>query len=484
MTNAVTPGANQPKVKVIFNPEPYVLTGAKSQSGAFKIVVEGTEGVQAAEAGEPQVKIFLVDSSESTNRNNIRQDCVSGLEVALDKAIGPNDLFCIIEFADNAYSVFPREDERLFASLRRDKPPAAVPGTPENIARAKAAIQKLRQNSSSSTNMSAGLRKVLKVFIDLECEEALCIMMSDGMNNPDDQKKLSRVLAQIAQIRQTTGNMLKVQTIAVGPDPSRHELNQISQACLGEGNYHIQRNTGADVWAETFTKILEDATRRVVSAVTIKFEQVRSSRLIDFKQTNPMVRDMTEEAKAAFRSDGDAEGGQGEYSIPTGAWSVNTGLYAYTFAVEKPPHSDDLLIGRLRITYKWGRKLIALEPQSIMAYWTNNKTLTERMSREEEEARGIQGSVAAFKLGLEAMDRKDETAALIHFQKAVDLTISVGDTAYLQNLQECLTMDATHKVIGVGTLRDNSARIKADFETERRPAIAQAGSATAANSGT
>jgi hypothetical protein len=478
MTNAVTYGANQPTVELIFNPEPNILMGSTTLSDSFKIVIKGADGVQAAEAGEPQVQMMAFDNSQSMNKDPKRpdlvakrEDGVTGLEVWVDN-LPSNTLFCIMAFADNANIVFPEVDEGFFSSLRKNKKPRVALATPENKAAAKAAIQSLRRPSIGGTCMSSPIEKALDIAIELGYEEAHLSLISDGKNFEDNKKRLGRVLRKIVEIRRATGNILRVQPIAVGPEPSRQEMNEISAACLGEGIYHIQPGTGAAVWAETFVQITENATKKVISGMTINIKGVRQARLTNFKESNPVVRDMTDDAKAALRTIDD--GDQSEYSIPTGAWDVNTVLYSFTFDVgEKPPYSDDMKVGDLEIEYKWGRRRIKVPSRPIVCAWTNNKTLTERFSQEELEARGIQGSVAAFKAGLDAMERKDETGALPHFQEAVNLTVKVGDTAYLKTLHECLYIDESYRVTGIkDDLRDPSQRSKRDGETVRRPAIA------------
>src|ERR1700733_216219 len=230
MTDPILAAAeNQPTVKLIFNPNEQVKPDATQIDGAFWIVPAnftdtGTAGSDAA------YKALLGDGSGSMLEHNKRNACVAGMIQAPATSVGPDDYFAVYSF-----DTVPR---RLFPL--KGKP---VKGTPENIRLAIAACQALA--ADGYTFMSKGIDLVFNDFLSLpDCDEGVCCLISDGMNDPKDERGLSTSLARIGEYR-NSGKILKVQPIGVGPEISQAQLSRIVEETLADPVYHIRTQTGS-----------------------------------------------------------------------------------------------------------------------------------------------------------------------------------------------------------------------------------------------
>jgi hypothetical protein len=439
MTDPILAAAeNQPTVKLIFNPNEQVKPDATQIDGAFWIVPAnftdtGTAGSDAA------YKALLGDGSGSMLEHNKRNDCVAGMIQALTTSVGPDDYFAVYSF-----DTVPR---RLFPL--KGKP---VKGTPENIRLAIAACQALA--ADGYTFMSKGIDLVFNDFLSLpDCDEGVCCLISDGMNDPKDERGLSTSLARIGEYR-NSGKILKVQPIGVGPEISQAQLSRIVEETLADPVYHIRTQTGSAVWADTFARIFNDLSAKKLRSVTISFvDKPTTTTLLQFSQQRPTALDLTHTAVV----------GKDEQSITfqIGGWeSHKRRLYSFSLGVRKPTR-DNLLAAYLQIAFKIGRKSVTIPPVPIKVRWTNVVGLSARIPAELAEARGITGSVEAISEGIKALERHDKDTARKHFQKAYDLAREVNDTRFIRDLGDFVEIDETTHTVKVKALtREDSNRLE------------------------
>jgi hypothetical protein len=430
---------NQPYVEVQFNPNEQVKFDADQIHGAFWVVPKNFSENGTAAAADTVFKALLGDSSGSMLNNGKRDSCLAGMQQALTTSVGPEDYFAVYSFDTYARRLYPLHG----------KP---VKGTRENIQEALVACRAL--TAEGYTYMSKGLDLVLNDFLSLgDCDEGVCGLISDGGNDPADERALTTVLTRISEYR-NSGKILKVQPIGVGPEISQPQLTRIFTETLADPVYHIRTTDAYTLWAETFAKVFNDLSAKKLRSVTISFvDKPATTTLIKFSQQRPTILDLTKSAV----------GSRDEQSITIqiGGWDHKRKLFSFALGVKKPQTRDNLLAAYLQIEYKIGRQVVTLPPVPIKVRWTNKVGLSSRIPAELAEARGIAGSVEAVSEGIKALERGDKETARKHFQKAYDLAREVDDKNFIRDLGDFVEIDeATHTVTVKALTREDSNRLE------------------------
>jgi hypothetical protein len=447
----------EPYIELVFKPNEQVLLGATEKSGAFKLIPHNIDGIGSA--GANSFKALAVDDSTSMNDNRKRRDAVQGTIIALENSITPDDMFAVYAFGSNARRIFPEEGSIGGLFFGRKSKPAAVLGTPENIKLAIAAVKQLEYNSNTGTVMSNLFELVLRDFLTLtDCDEAVLALITDGENDTSDERSLNKVLAKIVEHR-TQNKILKVQMIAVGPDPSRDQLAYISDACMSDPYVHVRSGADAKEWENSICKPLDGLSRKKLRQVTITFKTPKTTKLLQFTQTRPIVRkfDLVKDVVSTYSDDGDT------YTIQTGAWEDGERLFRFVFGGQKPKFSDSAELAELIVSYKIGRKELALEGEPIRARWSNVSGLSTRMSSEEVEALGLQGVIDLISQGLQLMDKGDVAGAQVCWQKAYDKTREANVPEFIPVLKDYMDINEATGIVTARQLsREDSLRFFAE----------------------
>ena len=309
--------------------------------------------------------------------------------------------------------------------------------TRENKERAIAAIKEISANGG--TVISTWLSEALVQFKKMPNAVRQALLLTDGQNNDEDEKRLNSVL-------QECEGVFQCDCRGVGTDWRVAQLKNISGHLLGTTD--IIPN--ASLIEADFRAILEKAMSKDVSDVAMRLWTPQGANVLFCKEVSPEIVDLTNRAKQVKPQ---------VYEYPTGAWGKQESR-DFHFCIKVKPGNvgDEMLAGRASLIYTVNSVETKIAEARILATWTDDDAKSTKIDRRVAHYTGQAELAQTIQEGLEARNRGDNEIATTKLGKAVKIAHDSGNEATAKLLRTVVDVQD----VGTGTVRLKKSVAKED----------------------
>jgi von Willebrand factor type A C-terminal domain/von Willebrand factor type A domain len=312
-----------------------------------------------------------------------------------------------------------------------------INAVPENKLRAIAQVKEISANGG--TLMSTWLNTALGEFNKMP--QAICqaVLLTDGQNDPSDDRDLERVLA-------GSEGKFQCDCRGVGTDWQVSQLQAIASKLLGTTDII----PSPDRIAADFEEILTKAMGKTVSDVSLRLWTPQGAKVLFCKQVSPEIVDVTDRAKVV---------NDRLVDYPTGAWGSNESRdYHFCIQVNPGQIGDEMLAGRASLITQTNGQETKITEAKILATWTEDEAKTAKIDRRVAHYTGQAELAQSIHEGLEARAQGNIEVATVKLGKAVKLAHDSGNEATAKLLRTVVDVDDA----AAGTVRIKRAVAKED----------------------
>jgi len=312
-----------------------------------------------------------------------------------------------------------------------------INAVPENKLRAIAQVKEISANGG--TLMSTWLNTALGEFNKMP--QAICqaVLLTDGQNDPSDDRDLERVLA-------GSEGKFQCDCRGVGTDWQVSQLQTIASKLLGTTDII----PSPDRIAADFEEILTKAMGKTVSDVSLRLWTPQGAKVLFCKQVSPEIVDVTDRAKVV---------NDRLVDYPTGAWGSHESRdYHFCIQVNPGQIGDEMLAGRASLMTQTNGQETKITEAKILATWTEDEAKTAKIDRRVAHYTGQAELAQSIHEGLEARARGNIEVATVKLGKAVKLAHDSGNEATAKLLRTVVDVDDA----AAGTVRIKRAVAKED----------------------
>ncbi|WP_426595742.1 VWA domain-containing protein [Cellulomonas sp. McL0617] len=398
----------------------FLPEGATDVHAIVTVTSTGAGTAGAASAAGTVAEIVMVDTSGSMQGPSI-DAAKYAAQVAVDQ-IADGTWFAIIGGSHVAQRAFPYPNA----------PVAIVQMEPGARREAKRAISLM--SASGGTAMSTWLRLADQVFAYVpQATQRHAILLTDGKNESEPRDELSKA------IRDVTGRF-QCDARGVGARWEVSELREIASALLGTVDLIADP---ADI-AEDFRRLVQASMSKGVADAELRVWAPQGAQVLFVRRVAPTVEDLT-----ARRTEVNALTG----AYPTGAWGDESRDYHVAVRVPSKPIGSEQLAARVQIAVGGQVLTSAL----VKAQWSDDDTLTARISPEVAHYTGQAELASAIQEGLAAKAAGDEATATVKLGRAVQLAQETGNEEATSRLRRVVDIDDEEK--GTVRLKRNAAKL-------------------------
>ncbi len=366
-------------------------------------------------------EVIIVDTSGSMGETNMRAAKQAAM-VAVD-AILDGTFFAIIAGNHKAYLAYPMVQTG----------PGLVQMNPQTRRQAKDAISFFR--SDGGTAIGAWLNLARALFDSVgPLSQKHAILLTDGENHNETPQQLD------AAIRNCLGQF-QADCRGVGVDWKVEEIRKIAQALLGSVDIIP---SGMDMPA-VFADLMHKAMGRGVADAQLRVWVPQGAQVLFVRQVSPTVEDLT---------------GRGApinpltQSYPTGSWGDESRDYHLSVRLPAKAIGQEQLAARVQLSV--GPTVVA--QGLVKARWSNDPSLTTRISPEVAHYTGQTELAAAIQEGLAAKAAGDDRTATTKLGRAIQLAAETGNEEATSKLRKVVDVQDA----GTGTVRLKRQVEKAD----------------------
>ncbi len=368
------------------------------------VTVSSTGTGTAGTGGGGVAEIILIDTSGSMSGPNI-EAAKHAAQVAVDQ-IADGTWFAVIGGSHVANRAFPYPNA----------PVAIVQMEPGAREEAKRAISYMRP--SGGTAMSTWLRLADAIFSMVpQVAQKHAILLTDGRNESEPRAELSQA------IRDVTGHF-QCDARGVGSAWEVAELREIATALLGSVDLIRQP---ADIAAD-FAALITASMAKGIADAELRVWAPQGAQVLFVRRVAPTVEDLT-----ARRTEVNALTG----AYPTGAWGDESRDYHVAVRVASKPVGSEQLAARVQIAV--GGEV--LTSGLVKARWSDDDSLTARISPEVAHYTGQTELASAIQEGLAAKAAGDEATATVKLGRAVQLAAETGNDEATSRLRRVVEID-------------------------------------------
>ncbi|WP_369371590.1 VWA domain-containing protein [Promicromonospora sp. Populi] len=375
----------------------------------------GAAGTSAGGVAE----IVAVDTSGSMQGRNM-EAAKHAAAVAVDQ-IPDGTLFAIIGGSHVASRIFPYPNARV--------PMVAM--EPGARYEAKRAIGSM--TASGGTAISTWLRLADDLFATVPAAQKHLILLTDGKNESEPSMHLDRMIVDVMGHFQCDAR-------GVGDRWVVEELRKISTALLGT----VDLIARPEDIAEDFSALVRKSMARGVAAVDLRVWAPQGSQVLFVKQVAPEVDDLTGRR---------TEVNPLTSGYPTGAWADETREYHVAVRVAAKPVGSEQLAARVQVAVDGEVTASGL----VKAKWSDDSTLTARISPEVAHYTGQAELASAIQEGLAAKAAGDEATATVKLGRAVQLAAETGNEEATSRLRKIVEVENEEE--GTVRLKRNTAKL-------------------------
>lgn len=355
------------------------------------IVTVTTTGAAAQVVSAAAAEVVIVDTSASMAYPPSKLTAAKQATVAAIDALRDGVSFAVVAGTDTARTVYPRARKLVVADAR-------------TRAAAKQAVRMLR--ADGGTAMGRWLTLADELFAGFEGGPRHAILLTDGENQHESPRQLTRVLDEVA-------GRFTCDCRGVGTDWQVAELRRIAEAMLGT----VDIVADPDGLAEDFRSMAAAAMGKAVADVSLRLWTPEGARVVSLKQVSPGLRDLTGRRVESGPRTGD---------YPTGAWGgAESRDYHLRVRVRPAGVGDRMLASRVSLVGPAGE---VLGQGRVLAVWTEDSALSTRISSEVAHYTGQAELAEAIQDGLEARKSGDVGRATAKLGRAVRLAHESGNT--------------------------------------------------------
>jgi hypothetical protein len=251
------------------------------------------------------------------------------------------------------------------------------------------------------------------------------ILLTDGQNEHESVDDFEAALA-------ACQGRFQCDCRGVGTDWEVAELRKVAATLLGT----------VDIIAEPaglvadFTAMIDTAMGKDTKDVALRLWTPQGAKVAFVKQVAPTIEDLTMRATAEGPLTAD---------YPTGAWGPESRDYHICIHVPGHPSGEEMAAGRFSLMVDGEATGQAL----IRAVWTDDESLSTRISHKVAHYTGEIELMEAIQTGLLARRAGDEATATMRLGRAVQLAAQSGNTTKLELLSGIVDVDDA----GSGTVR-------------------------------
>lgn len=366
-------------------------------------------------------EVIIVDTSGSMGETNMRAAKQAAM-VAVD-AILDGTYFAIIAGNHKAYLAYPMVQTG----------PGMVQMNPQTRRQAKDAISFFR--SDGGTAIGAWLNLARALFDSVgPLSQKHAILLTDGENHNETPQQLD------AAIRNCLGQF-QADCRGVGVDWKVEEIRKIAQALLGSVDIIP---SGMDMPA-VFGDLMHKAMARGVADAQLRVWVPQGAQVLFVRQVSPTVEDLT---------------GRGApinpltQSYPTGSWGDESRDYHLCVRLPAKAVGQEQLAARVQLSL--GPTVVT--QGLVKARWSNDASLTARISPEVAHYTGQTELAAAIQEGLAAKAAGDDRTATTKLGRAIQLAAQTGNEEATSKLRKVVDVEDA----GTGTVRLKRQVEKAD----------------------
>lgn len=391
-------------------------TGAGAAGAGADASLSGTAD---AVGGGQVAEIVAVDTSGSMQGRNM-EAAKHAAAVAVDQ-IPDGTLFAIIGGSHVATRIFPYPNARV----------PMVTMEPGARNEAKRAISTM--SASGGTAISTWLRLADDLFATVPAAQKHLILLTDGKNESEPKMHLDQMITHV------TGHF-QCDARGVGDRWVVEELRKISTALLGT----VDLIARPENIAEDFAALVRKSMARGVADVDLRVWAPQGSQVLFVKQVAPEVDDLTSRR---------TEVNPLTSGFPTGAWADETRDYHVAVRVAAKPVGSEQLAARVQVAVGGEVQASGL----VKAKWSDDSTLTARISPEVAHYTGQAELASVIQEGLAAKASGDEATATVKLGRAVQLAAETGNDEATSRLRKIVEVENEEE--GTVRLKRNTAKL-------------------------
>jgi len=405
---------SEPSFTVEVDQNTYLHEGATEVDAVVTVTATGAPTVAAAGA----LEVLVVDTSGSMQGQRIRsarQATVAALAELRDGVA-----FAVISGSGTATQIYPGRGGTAVADART---------------RAEATAQVNDLTAVGGTAVGAWLTaagELAKAHPAAAPRHA--ILLTDGKNG--EQRRVFQ--AALDGVR----GLFTCDCRGVGTDWRVEELRAVSDALLGTVDIVADP---ADLAAD-FRAIMESSMGKNTADVALRLWTPRGASVRFVKQVAPTVADLTGRRTEAGPQRGD---------YPLGSWGAESRDYHVGVAVNAGTVGDEMLAGRVQLVRSGSADVLG--QGLVKAVWTDDTSLSSRISRGVAHYTGQAELAEAIQEGLAARKAGDEPTATARLGRAVALAHESGNDNTARLLEK--VVDVLDAPSGTIRLRKNVADV-------------------------
>ncbi len=387
------------------------------------IVRLGVSGAgRAGASGRAAGEIIIVDTSGSMGQFNMLAAKVAAT-AALDM-IPDGTYFAVVAGTHEAYLAYPmvRTGQGMVEMNARTRQEAAQ------------AISWFKADGGTAIGAWLNLARALFASMGGTLANKHALLLTDGEDRDESSADLNNA------IRACQG-VFQCDCRGVGTDWIVSEIRKVSTALLGT----VDIIPNADKMAAEFSAIMAASAARGVADAQLRVWVPQGAQILFVRQVQPTVEDLTSRGVQVNSL---------TVGYPTGSWADEERDYHVAVRLPAKSVGQEQLAARVQLA-------VDGEPVTqglVKATWSNDSTLTTRISPEVAHYTGQTELAAAIQEGLSAKAIGDEATATTKLGRAMQLAVASGNEEATSKLRKVVdVVDA-----GTGTVRLKSGVDKAD----------------------
>ncbi|TAG93374.1 MAG: VWA domain-containing protein [Oscillatoriales cyanobacterium] len=315
------------------------------------------------------------------------------------------------------------QDAYFFIVVGNDQGYLLCPAAQALPANKQQAIKQLRSlNASGGTVISSWLVQAKQQFVKMPQAIKQALLLTDGQNDPSDEKRLEAVL-------QSCEGLFQCDCRGVGTDWRVSQLQQIATRLLGTTD--IIPNPS--MLEADFQAILDRAMSKQVNNVAIRLWTPQGATVRFCKQVSPEIVDLSDRATSVKAQ---------VLDYPTGAWGGQESR-DYHFCIQVNPGNvgDEMLAGRASLISTIEGVETKIAEARILATWTDDEARSAKIDRRVAHYTGQAELAQSIQEGLEARASGNEERATAKLGRAVQLAHESGNEATAKLLRSVVDID-------------------------------------------
>ncbi|MDE9365186.1 VWA domain-containing protein [Luteipulveratus sp. YIM 133132] len=368
------------------------------------VTVTASGAGAAGQSGSGDVgEIVIIDTSGSMTGSNIvaaQQAAVAAIDQIHDGV-----WFAVIGGSHVASLVFP--GGRALGMVRMDAHARAA---------ARAAVASLR--ADGGTAMGTWLQLAARVFGTVpSLGQRHAILLTDGANQHETPEQLT------ATIGAVTGQF-QCDCRGVGAAWQVDEVRRIATALLGS----VDIIPSPDQMAGQFAELMQQAMSRGIADARLRMWVPQGAEILFVRQVAPTVEDLTGRRQEVNPLTG---------AYPTGSWGDESRDYHVAIRLAAKAIGQEQLAARVQLAL--GEEVVA--QGLVKAQWSNDDTLTTRISPEVAHYTGQTELASMIQDGLAAKAAGDTVTATTKLGRAVQLAAETGNDEATTRLRKVVDID-------------------------------------------